>query len=226
MDAQQNIDALLGGLESALARGQPLQKAMASFYNAGYEKVEIEEAARKFQQIHQRRFAELGVEPEPKKKAVTAPVSEYSSKTPQESQKPIEPKLKVYRSELYSPENKKEEKKKGLFKKKEPSKKLPVVSRYGDDSVREAEDFKKALIEAISSIKTVPVSEGMPRQVKPVVINKIQKVSDYGMQAPTPVSKAITFLLIFLLILLLGLLGAVFFFKDELIELFNSLSIT
>ena len=223
MNAQQDIDALLGGLESALARGQPLQKAMASFYNAGYEKKDIEEAARKFQQVHQRRFEELGVEPEPKKKIIT-PVSDYRAKPAKETKEiSSEPKLKAYRSEMYSSQGG-EETKKALLKKKDKVKKLPVVSRYGEDSVREAENFKEALIEAISSIKTVPVSqERGPQKVKPVVI---QKVSDYSMGAPTPVSKAITFLLIFLLLLLLGLLGAVFFFKDELIELFNNLSIT
>ncbi len=34
------------GLKSALERGQTLKRAMFSFYNAGYEKQEIEEAAR------------------------------------------------------------------------------------------------------------------------------------------------------------------------------------
>ena len=37
---------ILGGLSSALARGQSLKQAMMSFYNAGYVKEEIEEAAR------------------------------------------------------------------------------------------------------------------------------------------------------------------------------------
>ncbi len=37
---------ILGGLKSALERGQPLQKAMVSLYTAGYKREEIEEAAR------------------------------------------------------------------------------------------------------------------------------------------------------------------------------------
>jgi len=37
---------IVGGLKVALSRGEPLQKAMQSFYNAGYKKEEIEEAAR------------------------------------------------------------------------------------------------------------------------------------------------------------------------------------
>ena len=38
-------DDILGGLRTALARGQTLRQAMMSFYNAGYIKQEIEEAA-------------------------------------------------------------------------------------------------------------------------------------------------------------------------------------
>jgi hypothetical protein len=37
---------ILEGLRTALARGYPLQTAMMSFFNAGYKKEEIEEAAR------------------------------------------------------------------------------------------------------------------------------------------------------------------------------------
>jgi len=39
-------EEILGGLKSALERGQPLQKAMMALYNSGYKKEEIEEAAR------------------------------------------------------------------------------------------------------------------------------------------------------------------------------------
>jgi len=41
---------ILGGLKSSLKRGESLQKAMTTFYNAGYKKEEIEEAARVLQQ--------------------------------------------------------------------------------------------------------------------------------------------------------------------------------
>jgi hypothetical protein len=37
---------IIGGLKIALSRGDSLQKAMQSFYNAGYKKEDIEEAAR------------------------------------------------------------------------------------------------------------------------------------------------------------------------------------
>jgi len=37
---------IVGALQSALARGYPLRSAMQSLYNAGYSKLDIEEAAR------------------------------------------------------------------------------------------------------------------------------------------------------------------------------------
>ncbi len=39
-------EEILGGLKSALERGESLQRAMMTFFNAGYNKEEIEEAAR------------------------------------------------------------------------------------------------------------------------------------------------------------------------------------
>lgn len=48
-----NID-LLEGLKVAISKGETLQQAMQSFYNAGYDKRDIEESAKALQyQIHQ-----------------------------------------------------------------------------------------------------------------------------------------------------------------------------
>ena len=41
---------ILGGLRSSVNRGESLQKVMATFYNAGYKKEEIEESARALHQ--------------------------------------------------------------------------------------------------------------------------------------------------------------------------------
>jgi uncharacterized membrane protein len=40
---------ILGGLKLALSKGESLKQAMMSFYNAGYKREEIEEAARELQ---------------------------------------------------------------------------------------------------------------------------------------------------------------------------------
>ena len=41
-------DDILGGIKAAIKRGQTLKEAMMTFYNAGYAKNEIEEAARNY----------------------------------------------------------------------------------------------------------------------------------------------------------------------------------
>ena len=43
-------DDLIGALQSALARGESLNRAMMTLYNAGYSKQEIEESASALQQ--------------------------------------------------------------------------------------------------------------------------------------------------------------------------------
>ena len=48
--ARQDI---LGALNSALARGETLKKAMMSLFNAGYSKKDIEESAAAFNQLAQ-----------------------------------------------------------------------------------------------------------------------------------------------------------------------------
>jgi hypothetical protein len=75
---------------------------------------------------------------------------------------------------------------------------------------------------AVPSPQAPQIIREKGRRQKPQVINKI---SNYGMKPPTPVNKAVTFLLIFLLILLLGVLAAVFFFREELIDLFNTFTL-
>ncbi len=42
-------EEILEGLKMAIAKGEPLRKAMMSFYNAGYPKEDIEESARALQ---------------------------------------------------------------------------------------------------------------------------------------------------------------------------------
>ena len=44
-------EEILGALNSALARGESLKKAMMTLYNAGYKKEEISEASRSVQQV-------------------------------------------------------------------------------------------------------------------------------------------------------------------------------
>ena len=58
-------EGILGGLKLALSKGESLKQAMISFYNAGYKREEIEEAARELQKgsIEQKEIPKKTKEP-------------------------------------------------------------------------------------------------------------------------------------------------------------------
>jgi len=59
---------VLSGLKSALARGSSLKDAMQTFYNAGYKKEEIEEAARALQMEQREQLQKPLLQPQKTKK--------------------------------------------------------------------------------------------------------------------------------------------------------------
>jgi len=92
-----------------------------------------------------------------------------------------------------------------------PKKPAPVViqkvSAYGEKHLKFLPKLKKQIQQ--------PVQQPVQQQVV------VQKVSGYG-EAPKPGGKAVIYILIAMLIILIGLLATVFFFKNEIIGLFTS----
>jgi len=74
-------EEILGGLVSALSRGESLEKAMFSFYNAGYGKNDIEEATR---ELYNQTGGSLGIKP-----GVTTEVQEQKKIISIQQQKPV-----------------------------------------------------------------------------------------------------------------------------------------
>jgi len=145
---------ILGGLSSALARGQSLKQAMMSFYNAGYVKGEIEEAAKALNS---------GITSQPK------PIQQPPQTIPQQN--------------------------------------TPT-------------QVSTPAVQKISAYGAQPQQQIVPQQVlqkQPIA----QNVSAYG-QPQKPKGKLAIFVLVFFLILLLGALATLFFFKDELLSFFGS----
>jgi len=68
---------ILGGLQAALSRGETLQQAMQSFYNAGYDLNEIQEAARELQTTMPQQTQQSTKQAQP-----VAPVSASTPKPP------------------------------------------------------------------------------------------------------------------------------------------------
>ncbi len=153
-------EEIIEGLRVAVAKGEPLRKAMMSFYNAGYLKKDIEEAARALQTPQ---FQQTQPIRQPAAIPPTSPVQQ-----PQ----PLQP---VYAQPL------------------QPLQLQPPVP-----------------VQPIQSVYLQSPS------------GTIQKVSGYG-EKPRPFGAIITFILIFFLLSLIGVLIAVFLFKNELTEFFNSI---
>lgn len=155
LNANQEI---LGGIRSAILRGETLRDAMMTFYSAGYKKEEIEDAARAYVALRN------------------------SGEAPAEKpQKKFE-----------------EEKKEGeIVKGKTEEKKgfAPVKNVFGV-----ASEAKKPKV--------------------------VQRESNYKIpdtKKSSPSGKIATIILITILVLLLGVLAAVFLFKEELVNFFNSM---
>lgn len=222
-------EEIVGGLMSALSRGEGLEKAMMTFYNAGYEKDEIEDSAKDV-------YNKLGPKAMGINGSLQATLDDIASKagvakkeTPKE-EAPAEEAVKDDKLDIkpipdkkdFEPEN----------PKKDNSANKPVVSIYGSDDhpsqYQNPDDITNKIQEAIKSLRPVNI----PSKIEIVHKNEdtpqptvIQHVSGYSEPPAKYASKTITYMLIFILILLLGALVAVFLFKDDLIQVFNELGL-
>jgi len=191
---------ILGGLRTALARGQTLRQSMMSFYNAGYVKEEIEEAARAVQ-AEKNQPLQSQFTPGP-----TAPIFQRTSSIERD---PDEKPKEVLSQTARLPQS---------------AQTIQKVSAYGQQTQQPAQ---APITQQPAQTPITP----QPVQAKPVQqpAQTIQKVSAYAQPLPVqqplvakPRGKAIIFILIALLILLISGLIALFFFKDEILSFFNS----
>ncbi len=195
---------ILGGLRTALARRQTLRQAMMSFYNAGYIKQEIEEAAKAFQaernQPIQAQFTQTSNQ--------TAPIFKKSTsdeKDPNEKPKEVlsQTAKPVQLTQSVRPQT------------------IQKVSAYGAPTqpVRPVPTTPQQPVQQITKQKTIQKvsAYGAPTQpVRPVPTTPQQPVQQLPATVK-PKGKAIIFILLALLILLIGGLIAVFFFKKEIL---------
>ena len=124
-------EEILGGLKSAIDRGESLQKAMMTFYNAGYKKEEIEEAARFLNEhpIEQPQLSASAPSAKPKfglfskkqKPIPSAPIS-----VPQAPIEPVHPVQQIV-SNYGAPQQPQQIQPVSGYEKKEPKDKIMVV---------------------------------------------------------------------------------------------------
>lgn len=184
-------ETIFHGLIEALSRGESLQSAMFSFYNAGYSKQEIEGAARElYKQTGGQ--AEKVINPSKLSQEIEKPrvTKEVQDKSSEYTEKPVVPEnyLKPnvpieYEEQL---ENKKEikeetkkEKKPGFMSKlKSKFKSKPKEEKKPETKLKPVQEIKKPKIqpkpEPVQEIKPQPKPELKP-EPKPELIQEIKK---------------------------------------------------
>jgi hypothetical protein len=137
-------DDILGGLKAAIERGEALKDAMMSFYNAGYAKEDIEEAARRYimesteeDLISSTKKENLfKAEQEKKQEAKKPATEEISFVQSKEKENIISKKINPEPSRGFF----------GLFKSKKPTK----ISDYGLEPQKKKKKFEKMTVMLVS----------------------------------------------------------------------------
>ncbi len=192
---------IVGGIKLALSKGQSLQQAMQSFYNAGYKKEEIEEAARAIQ--NEGFQTQIIKKPDQEIKKQTAPGKEkHLSYVPP-------PKAPVQPSEAMPP----------AAPKIEPEQKIQTSPEQVTQKIQEPE--KKEVKNLPQTPETLTPRVPLQTNVyKPVMT---QRVSSYGPPEEKGGVDFVTVILIILLVILIGGLISVFFFRESIIQFLNTI---
>jgi hypothetical protein len=222
-------EEIVGGLISALSRGEPLEKAMMTFFNAGYKKEEIEGSAKEV--YNQLGPQVMGIKGslqdtinEIASKAGAAKKNEENKENSESDQDNFQDSLQIQKPSPAKNPN--------IDNKKKDNRIPQNISNYGkpnfNNQYQNAEDITNKIVSAIKGLKQVNIPsriEIVQRSIDTKPSTVIQKVSDYSVSPPKSVSKSVTYVLIAVLILLLGALAAVFLFKADLIKLFNNIGL-
>lgn len=177
---------IIGGLKSALIRGYSLKDAMISFYNAGYKKEDIEDAARKIQY-------QLTEDP-----GLKDLILQNNSQALNPKGVSLPKRQRITRNSSRNSPNP------GLLERTSSA----LISNK--NSGHDKSDSNKTADKAFRSLSTYNQKEG----------GRSANVSAYK---PGTGMKVITIVLIILLVLLLGLMAAIFIFKNQIIGFFNNL---
>lgn len=223
-------EEIIGGLVSALSRGEPLEKAMMTFFNAGYGKDEIEESAQEvYKQLGPQAMGIVKGSLQDKIEEIAIKAGVTEDKTPKT---PPNPNVNADKIQLQNASEKKAPEANNLPKEKN---KVPQnISNYdpnnfNSNQFQNTDDITNKIMDAIKGLKQVNipsrieiVNRNIDSKPSPTVI---QKASDYSGAPQKTISKAATYVLVVVLVLLLGALAAVFFFKTDLIKFFNNIGL-
>jgi len=180
------------GLRNSMLRGSSLKEAMQSFYNSGYKKVEIEEAA-----------GELIKQPLPTAITKQPPKPIISSRKKSETKTPSKPVLSPPSQTLPPPT--------------QPAPAQPPAQSATPPTSPATPPTQQAPAQPATQPAQLPVIPQVPLLTQPA---SAQKVSSYG--APKKkTSTFILVVLILFLVLLLGSLIAIFIFREQIMGWFS-----
>ena len=191
-------EEILGALKSALTRGESLKKAMMTLYNAGYKKEEISKAA---SFINKPNLASKTQPTQPPTQQPTQqPIKKFQHPTIQ---------MLVHSVKLASKPQK-------LSHHKQQTKQPQITKKQVQ------QPLTKQLAQPPPSQKTIQKVSTQKLAQPPPIQKTTQKVSAYK-QPPKKRGKTIIIVFGFLLLLLVGILVAIFVFKKELIDFFSNI---
>ncbi|MBA7668268.1 hypothetical protein ES703_76378 [subsurface metagenome] len=201
-------EEILEGLKVALSKGESFRDAMMSFYNAGYKKEEIEDAARALQMQQSQQ-----VQPTPTQPPIKQVQPVQQAKPERRIQEPVvkpESPETIQKVSGYEQSLSVQKAKKGIYSAIKELQKIELPNKVKVEQVQPVQQAK-------------PERRIQKPVVKPEPPRTIQKVSSYEQTPSKPKGKLIIIFLIFFLVILFGALASVFFFKDQLVGFFNNL---
>jgi hypothetical protein len=213
---------ILGGLKAAIQRGSSIQSSMVSFINAGYSQQEVEEAANIIQSgifpvqsipprllRHKKRAEGEGVTQKTSEKIVSQLTEAAQSTLRPMPSTTIQPKpLPQLKPVLF--EKAQSPKIKSLSTSKEP-----IIPQMIPFTVQQLPPGQQPVYQPQQIYTPQPIPPGQTPQPQ-------QIISAYGPYKRSSGQMAII-LLITLLVILLGMLATVFFFREEIMNWFSNL---
>ncbi|MEK6906629.1 MAG: hypothetical protein AABW81_03340 [Nanoarchaeota archaeon] len=203
---------ILEGLKRAVQRGSTLQKAMVSFYNSGYTKEEIEDAARELQkQMHQ--IEVQRVVQQPSQLTIQKP-QQPTQPLPQQNQQP------VVQQPLQPQPQKLQQVTPPIVQQSQQS--TPQVQsrittqQYNPSLIQQSKDYSYPVMQQPSQYFKQPLSQetGDKQQVVSKYPDNNQGKSE---------GTLIIVLLSVILLFLFGILVSLILFKEDIINFLNKL---
>jgi hypothetical protein len=196
---------IVGGLKTALARGETLQKAMMSFYNSGYAKQDIEDAARALESPN--------ITQVPQTRPITQPAQQPS---PRQVLRPATPGLNPTMQRFPQPSQQYNQ------QSQKPIQRSIQQPRPSSEPKKPSESGEQVFDVPEPTYPPEGNQQGTKEEFPPLEGNTqtVQKVSKYGGK-PSPLGAVVVFVLVFFLLFLIGILISLFLFKDQLTLFFN-----